>query len=393
MEQIQSYKFKLVPTKEQQQLLWSYVHNCRFVYNWGLSQIKDHYNLTIDSVTGKGKFLSYVDLAKELTDLKYDPDTTFLQDSPTETLQQTLKDLREGLNRVFKLGAGFPRFKKRGVCRNSFTFGHKTSQLYEDTHKIKMPKIGTVKIKNHRKIPAGELCEITVSEKLNKWYASISVKRQLPDPIHLHSDSMLGIDVGVVNFATFSDGRCIQPINSFQKHENRLVIEQRKLSQKQLGSNNRKKQRLKVARIHDKIQNVRRDFLHKASHAISESQAIVVVEDVKIKKMTKSASGTVENPGTNIKQKSKLNKSILDQGWFMFKTMLEYKLKWLGGQLIKINPAYTSQTCNICKHIDPISRISQAIFQCTNCGYMGHADVNAAINILNAGKLQLHVQI
>ena len=172
-----------------------------------------------------------------------------------------------------------------------------------------------------------------------------------------------------------------------------MVIEQRKLSQKQLGSNNRKKQRLKVARIHDKIQNVRRDFLHKASHAISESQAIVVVEDVKIKKMTKSASGTVENPGTNIKQKSKLNKSILDQGWFMFKTMLEYKLKWLGGQLIKINPAYTSQTCNICKHIDPISRISQAIFQCTNCGYMGHADVNAAINILNAGKLQLHVQI
>ena len=147
------------------------------------------------------------------------------------------------------------------------------------------------------------------------------------------------------------------------------------------GSRGRTKARLKVQILHKKISRMRQDFLHKASHWVAKNHGIVVLEDLQVKNMSRSAKGTMNEPGRNVNAKAGLNKSILDQGWGEFRRQLEYKLTWLGGELHIVPPQYTSQTCSECKHVDRGSRLSQAKFKCTSCGYESNADVNAARNI------------
>jgi putative transposase len=217
------------------------------------------------------------------------------------------------------------------------------------------------------------------------WFVSIQTERSIEQPTH-PSSSEIGIDVGVAKFAAFSDGTFIEPINAFRSHEMKLARAQRLISRKKRFSSNWKKQKRIISRIHHRIANIRRDFLHKASTAISESQAIVYVEDLKVSSMSRSAKGTAENPGKNIKAKSGLNKSILDQGWSMFREMLEYKLAWRGGELVAVPPAYTSQTCPECGHVAKENRKSQSRFQCVECGHSGNADTVGAINVLWVGQ-------
>lgn len=200
------------------------------------------------------------------------------------------------------------------------------------------------------------------------------------------SDSEIGIDAGIECFAAFSDGTMIKGVNSFRRHENRLVREQQKLSRKEKGSENWKKQKKKISRLHHTIVNVRSDFLHKLSTDISESQAKVYVEGLRIKNMSASAKGTVEDPGRNVKAKSGLNKSILDQGWFKFRRQLSYKLVWNGGVLVEVDSIYTSQTCSCCGYTEKGNRLSQSVFKCLACGHEENADVNAAKNILTVGR-------
>jgi putative transposase len=143
--------------------------------------------------------------------------------------------------------------------------------------------------------------------------------------------------------------------------------------------------KFKIQKLHKKIADTRRDFLHKTTSAISKNHAVVVVEDLQVKNMSKSASGTIESPGRNVKAKSGLNKSILDQGWGEFVRQLGYKLSWLGGKLLKIAPQYTSQKCSHCGCISKDNRKRQASFKCIACGFEFNADHNAALNILAAG--------
>lgn len=191
--------------------------------------------------------------------------------------------------------------------------------------------------------------------------------------------------MGIARFSTLSDGTYYNPINSFKKYQNKLAKLQRKLSKKVKFSANWRKFNLKIQKLHQKIANVRNDFLHKTSTAISKNHALVVIEDLQIANMSKSAKGTLENPGKNVRTKSGLNKSILDQGWGEFRRQLAYKLKWLGGKLITVNPQYTSQCCSNCGCIEKDNRKTQAKFKCVSCGYEINADVNAANNILAAG--------
>jgi len=184
----------------------------------------------------------------------------------------------------------------------------------------------------------------------------------------------------------------VKGVNSFREHEDALSREQRKLSRKKKGSNNWKKQKRKISRLHHTIANVRSDFLHKLSTGISEIQARVFVECLNIRGMSSSARGTIEEPGRNVRAKAGLNKSILDQGWFEFKRQLQYKLYWRGGELVEVDYRYTSQTCSCCGHTAKGNRPSQAVFSCLACGYAQNADVNAAKNILTAGLAEMACQ-
>ena len=192
--------------------------------------------------------------------------------------------------------------------------------------------------------------------------------------------------MGIANFATISDGHILKPHNGYRANQEKLAKEQRKLARKKKGSKNREKQKWKIQRLHKKIADSRSDYLHKASTWIAKNHGKVVLEDLKVANMSKSAKGTMENPGKNVAAKSGLNKSILDQGWFEFKRQLGYKLDWLGGELVLVNPRNTSRRCQKCGQVSAENRKTQAKFKCVSCGHEDHADINAAKNILTVGQ-------
>ena len=176
------------------------------------------------------------------------------------------------------------------------------------------------------------------------------------------------------------------PIDALRKYEEKIASLQQELSRKEKGSSNYKKVQARIAKIYDKVVNTRKDYLHKVTTEISRKFGIVVIENLLVRNMTRSAKGTVEEPGHNVKAKSGLNKAILDQGWYELRRQLAYKLDWLGGKLIVVPPQYTSQTCSRCGHKDKNNRPTQEQFKCTSCGFELNADHNAALNILAAGR-------
>ena len=171
------------------------------------------------------------------------------------------------------------------------------------------------------------------------------------------------------------------------KYAKKLALTQKRLAKKKRGSANRKKLVVKLSKLHQKIANIRKDFLHKLSTEICKNHANIYVEDLIVTNMSKSAKGTIENPGKNVKAKSGLNRAILDQGWGEFRRQLTYKAAWLGGKVISVSAKYTSQTCSNCGHVDKANRKSQEKFACTSCGFEKNADLNAAANILASGQL------
>jgi putative transposase len=322
--------------------------------------------------------ISYAEACSELVGWKRE--FSFLQEVHSQPLQQTLKNLdralKDGLNKV----KGFPKFKKKGRL-DSFRYPQGTKL---DDDKIYLPKIGWVKFRKSREIE-GTVKNVTVSRNAGKWYISIQVEMEVPEPIH-PKISMVGIDLGVSKFATLSDGTVFEPVNSAKKLKKQLARQQRTLSRRIKFSANWKEQKARIQRMHSRIANVRNDHLHKASSEISKNHAIVILEDLKVRSMTKSAKGTEEAPGTNVAAKSGLNRSILDQGWYEFKRQLKYKQEWAGGRVILVDPRSTSQTCSACSHTAADNRQTQAHFQCVRCGHTENADLNAAKNILAAGR-------
>ena len=185
--------------------------------------------------------------------------------------------------------------------------------------------------------------------------------------------------------AALSDGTFLSAPRPFKRLQKRLARLQRNVSRKTKGSANRKKALRRVSKLHRKIGNIRRDFLQKASMTICKNHALIVIEDLKTSRMSRSAKGTVEKHGKNVRAKSGLNRSILDQGWSEFRRMLEYKQAWLGGRVIAVRPHFTSQTSSACGVVDKNNRLTQARFACLSCGHTENADTNAAKNRLAAG--------
>jgi putative transposase len=227
-----------------------------------------------------------------------------------------------------------------------------------------------------------------VSQSCGKWFIAIQTEREVVPPVH-EATSAIGVDLGIARFATLSDGTAIAPVNSFRKHQRRLARAQRAVARKKKFSRNWVKANRRVQRIHATIAHVRRDFLHKSSTALSKNHALICIEDLKVRNMSKSAKGSKEQPGTNVKAKSGLNRAILDQGWSEFRRQLEYKQAWRGGLVVAVPPHHTSQRCACCGHVDAANRKSQARFECVACSYRNNADVNAASNILAAGHAVL----
>ena len=329
------------------------------------------------------KKLGYAGLCKELTAWRNDPATRWLADSPVHPLQQALKDLERAYRNFFEKRADFPKFKKRGFA-DSFRYPDpKQFRLDASNERIFLPKLGWMRLRLSREV-LGTPCNVTVSLSAGKWLVSIQSKRKVPEPLR-GATGAIGIDVGIARFATLSDGTFLAPLNSFRKHQARLRRYQRAMSRKVGFSKNWRKAKTRVQRIHARIGNVRRDYLHKATTAISKNHAMVCIEDLQVRNMSRSAVGTLDAPGRKVRAKSGLNQSILDQGWFEFRRQLEYKLAWNGGMVIVVPPHNTSRTCPACGYVSADNRRTQEKFACVDCGFEANADVVGAINVLARG--------
>ncbi len=351
---------------------------CRFVFNRALALQNENHE-------AGNKYIPYGKMASWLVEWKNATETQWLKDSPSQPLQQSLKDLERAYKNFFRKRAAFPRFKKRGQ-NDAFRYPQGV-KLDQENSRIFLPKLGWMRYRNSRQV-TGVVKNVTVSQSCGKWYISIQTESEVSTPVH-PSASMVGLDAGVAKLATLSDGTVFEPVNSFQKNQKTLARLQRQLSRKVKFSNNWQKQKRKIQRLHSRIANIRRDYLHKVTTTVSKNHAMIVIEDLKVSNMSKSAAGTVSQPGRNVRAKSGLNRSILDQGWYEMRRQLEYKQLWRGGQVLAVPPAYTSQRCACCGHTAKENRLSQSQFRCQVCGYTANADVNGARNILAAGHAVL----
>lgn len=351
---------------------------CRFVFNRALARQNENHE-------AGNKYIPYGKMASWLVEWKNATETQWLKDSHSQPLQQSLKDLERAYKNFFQNRAAFPRFKKRGQ-NDAFRYPQGV-KLDQENSRIFLPKLGWMRYRNSRQV-TGVVKNVTVSQSSGKWYISIQTESEVSTPVH-PSASMIGLDAGVAKLATLSDGTVFEPVNSFQKNQKKLARLQRQLSRKVKFSNNWQKQKRKIQRLHSRIANIRRDYLHKVTTTVSKNHAMIVIEDLKVSNMSKSAAGTVSQPGRNVRAKSGLNRSILDQGWYEMRRQLEYKQLWRGGQVLAVPPAYTSQRCACCGHTAKENRLSQSKFRCQVCGYTANADVNGARNILAAGHAVL----
>jgi putative transposase len=352
MQRLQAFKYELMPDGEQQRKLRRYAGACRFVFNEALALQKARYE------RGEGK-LGYAGLCRELTAwragaaLPSGKTAPWLSESPVHPLQQSLKDLERAYQNFFARRADFPRFKKKGAGDSMRYPDAKQFKIEQANARVFLPKLGWMRLRLSRKI-LGTAKNITVSCTGQKWFASIQTGRDVPEPVHPQTvlkpvgnpveDSAIGVDVGIARFATLHDGRFIAPLGSFKKHQQRLARYQRAMSRKKKFSNNWKKALQRVRKLHTRIAHVRHDFLHKATTTLSQNHALVCIEDLQVRNMSRSGAGTPEAPGKRVRAKAGLNRAILDQGWAEFRRQLEYKLAWTGGSLVVVPPHHTSQT-------------------------------------------------
>lgn len=384
MRRLQAFKFELCPDGAQQRLMRQFAGASRYVFNRGLSLQQEHHK-------SNGKKLSYADMCKALTAWKTDPETPWLKEPHSQVLQQSLKNLEAAYQNFFAQRAKFPQFKKKGFS-DSFRYPQGV-KLDQAKGRVFLPKLGWMKYRASRTV-LGEIKNTTISLKAGRWHVSFQTEREV-DIVRHPAVTAVGIDLGIVRFATLWDGqqeKVIAPLHSFKRHQVRLVKAQRQLSHKVKFSSNWKRAKARVQKIHHQIANARNDFLHKASHSISQSHALLCLEDLQVSNMSRSAKGTPESPGRQVRAKAGLNRSILDQGFGEFRRQLEYKSAWCGGDAIAVSPQNTSRTCPCCGYVSAENRLSQAVFLCVACAHTENADLIAAKNIRERGLNSLKGQ-
>ncbi len=355
-----AYKFRFYPTEEQKILLAQTFGCVRFVYNWGLSTRKTAF-------FQHGQSLSYHDLAAMLPDLK--KAYPWLSDASSVPLQQALRHLDRAFVNVFEGRAQYPTFKKK---QNEQSATYAANAFKWDGKALSLAKMDEpVDIHWHRDLPKdAQPSSVTISKDCaNRYFVSILVEDDIkPKPL---VNNMVGLDLGITSMVALSTGESVGNPRYFAKDEKRLAKAQRRHAKKKQGSKNRNKARLKVAQIHARIQDRRRDYQHKLSTRLVHENQVICVESLAVKNMVKNHS---------------LAKAIQDVGWGEFVRQLEYKSSWYGRTLIKIDQWYpSSKTCHACKHVLSSLTLDRREWVCPECGVVHDRDTNAALNILAEG--------
>lgn len=362
-----AFKYRIYPTPEQEKTFTSYFGQSRFVYNYFLRKRIDYY---AENKGSEKQSLSYYDTSKMLTELKKDSEFVWLKESNAQSLQQSLRHLDTAYTRFFKAKAKFPNFKKKSNKQSVFIPQHFSIDI--ETHQLNIPKMTPLRIVLHRSIE-GKMKSITISKMPSgRYFASILCEVET-DIEPKQTGKEIGIDLGLKSFLVTSDGETVNSPKFFRQSEKKLKHFQRQLSRKVKGSNRRKKARIRVARIHEKISNQRNDFLHKLSHRLVAENQSIFAESLNVKGMVKNHH---------------LAKSIQDSGWNEFVRQLNYKSEWAGthfGQIDRWFPS--SKRCNTCGWINDSLKLSDREWICLGCGNIIDRDLNASQNILQFGKL------
>jgi|JRYH01.1.fsa_nt_gb putative transposase len=386
MDVHRAFRYKLAPTAEQEVLFRQFAGVCRLIYNLALEQRRDwwrHYQRQT------GCRLNYVAQARDLTVLRAEYDWIAAVSQTCQ--QQALRDLDKAFANFFAGRGRYPTPRRKGV-NDAFRFQGReieTRRLNAKWSAIRLPKIGWVKFRDTRPME-GRLLNVTVSLDALGWHISFAREIEHVAPVNICPS--VGIDRGIANTLTLSTGEMLSVPADLEAIERRHRAAQRIVARRKKGSRRRLRAIQRCTRLSAKRARIRRDWHHKASRSIAGRFGVVVMEDLRIASMTASARGTADAPGRNVRQKSGLNRKILDQGWGSFATILGYKLEERGGTLVTVDPAYTSQTCSACGTVDRASRKSQAVFLCQHCGFRAHADHNAAINILRRNTAFMDVE-
>ena len=376
-----AFKYRLKPSEAQAQMLTQFTGHCRFVWNKVLS-------INLARLKEKQSIMWYGEADYWSKLWKRSDEYSFLKEAPAHCIQQKLRALDKAFKDAFdkhQPNKRMPKLKKRGQD-DGIRFPE-PNHIKLDGKRVSLPKLGWIRFYKSRDI-VGVVKNATVSKYAGHWYISIQTEIEIETPSH-PAKTAVGIDLGVSKLFALSNGKTKGPLNSFKKHQQRLAQLQRRQSKKKQFSSGWQKHKRKIQKLYAKIANCRKDYLHKSTTDFCKNHAMIVIEDLQISNMSKSAKGDMAQPGRNVKAKSGLNKSILDQGWYEVRRQLAYKQKWRGGDLIVVCAKYTSQTCSCCGFVDKASRPSQSEFCCTKCGFALNADVNAAKNILAAGHAVL----
>lgn len=367
--------YRLHPTKQQEDHFQQFAGVCRLVWNLALEQRRDWWR---QYQTATGDNLNYVTQARQLKDLRAEFD--FIRAVSQTAEQRVLKDLDTAFRNFFAGRGGFPKMKRKGVD-DAFSFvGREITieKLNAKWARVRLPKVGWVKFRCTRPIE-GSIREAAITRTALGWQISIGC---LIDRDVINHGGAVGLDRGVVAPLALSDGQIFTLPQSITVLERLHKRAQRIASRRKRGSKRHMLALRRAARIKARQARIRKDWAHRTTTTIARQYGTVVVERLRAKSMTKSAKGTIASPGVNVAQKRGLNRAILNVGWFQIETMLAYKC----AALIKVTPAFSSQTCAVCGTVDRRSRKSQSAFVCTACGHRDNADRNAAAVILSRGN-------
>lgn len=354
-------KFRIYPNREQQKLINQTLGCCRLIYNKGLAMRKETYK--------NGKKIGYSQTSAILTELKKCEDFAFLKVADSIALQQSLRDLDRGFVNFFQKRAAHPAFKSKHNRHQSYRTVNQGDNIRIVGRYIKLPKLGFVKIRQSMEV--GKINNVTIEcTPTGKYFAVLNVEFE-PQP-RPNNGGCIGIDVGIKEFYADSNGNVVSNPKYLEKSMHKLIREQRKLSRRQKDSNNRSKQRVKVALVHEKITNQRNDFLQKQSTMLIRENQTICIEELKVRNMVRN---------------HKLAQHIGSAAWSKFFDILTYKSVWYGNDIVKVPAMYpSSQTCSCCGYKNPlVKNLAVRVWECPDCHAVHNRDTNASINILNKG--------